>query len=458
MQTRTTAAVLAGAALCAATTAARADEAREKALEDRVNELEQRLEKVSEGMRGGYFAANSDLEARISELERSAADDENGMSAAFKSGMKFASSDKAFQYQFYGRIQNDWVWWDADDEVTSALGKINGGTEFRRVRLGATGTLHGNVGFKSEIDFAGGAVEFADVLMELKDLPFGELKAGHFDEPFGLDRLTSSRFITFMERNLIENSGFTPGRNTGIMVQGNVADKMALWQLGMFRDADAAGDDVGNEKKGEYNITGRISGRPLVEDDGATYLHLGLAYSYRDFSDDTVRYRSRPSVHIGPRFVDTGTLEGIQDGNLLGLEAAFVTGPFKAKAEYATVGGNGDDGVEDFDFDSLCLEVSYWLTGDSDTYSTSKGAFDRPNIKSDYGDGDGTGGWQVALGWDTVDLNDGPYAGGEMDTLRVGVNWWLNPNTRVTLNVVDIDPEDLDGDARALMMRFQVDF
>lgn len=459
MTYRKTALALACAATFAAATAARADEAREQVLERRLAEMEKRLSEVTDGLRGGYFTANSDLESRVSELERSLADDKNAMAAAFKGGWKSTSADKAFAYQFYGRIQNDWVFWDAPDDVKDALGdEVHGGTEFRRVRLGGSGTLYGNVKFKSEIDFAGGAVAFADVYMELTGLPFGAVRVGHFDEPFGLDRLTSSRFITFMERNLMEQAEFTPGRNTGVMLHGNAADDMLCYQFGMFRDANGGGDDIGNAKVGEYNLTGRVAVRPFVEDDGTTYLHLGLAASYRDYSNDEIRYRARPHVHIGPRFVDTGTLTGISDGNLWGLEAAFVSGPFTAKAEFCKVSGNGDDGVDDFDFDALSAEVSLWLTGETTPYDKGKGAFDRPKVNSNYGDGEGMGAWQVALGYDTLDLNDGVYEGGEMDTMRLGVNWWLNPHTRVTVNYVIVDVKEIDKKANALEMRFQVDF
>jgi phosphate-selective porin OprO/OprP len=451
-----TVAALAFAAVLPA--AAFADEPREQVLEKKVAELERRLAEV-ETQRGGYFTATSDLEARISELERASLDNKGGMNVLWKNGLRTESDDKAFTFQVYGRIQNDWTFWDVDGDTEAALGEddINGGTEFRRVRLGAQGTMYGNVKWKSEIDFADSEVEFADVYMELVNCSFGAVRVGHFDEPFGLDRLTSSRFTTFMERNLIAEA-FAPQRNTGVMLHGNALDDRLTYQFGMFRDADGAGNDVDNASSGEYNFTGRVAGRPLVEDDGATYLHLGGALSYRDFSDDEARFRARPHVHLGPRFVDTGTIDA-EDGMLAGAEVAFVTGPFKVQGEYARASGNGASGADDFDFDAWAFEASYWLTGEGTAYDKGKAAFDRPKVKSNYGDGEGTGAWQVALGFDTIDLGDASYEGGDMDTIRLGVSWWLNPNTRVSMNIVDVDRDDLDdGDARALEFRFQVDF
>jgi phosphate-selective porin OprO and OprP len=472
-----TRAVVLGAAFAALTAGAGsawADEAREKELENRVKDLEKRLDEVASSVKGGYFTANSDLEARISELERLAADDKGGMSAVFKSGLKMESEDKAFSYQFYGLIQNDWAWHDVDRDLEqgkltgtgATVGEMNGGTEFRRIRFGAQGAMYGNVRFKSELDFAtsgNGSTELADVYMELVNCVFGKIRVGHFDEPFGLDRLTSDKYNTFIERNLISEA-FVPGRNTGLMVYDTAMEDRLAWQVGVFRDANNQGNDLANAKAGEYNFTGRICGRPILQDDGNTYLHLGAAVSVRDFSDDTVRFRARPGDHIAQRLVDTGDLANISDGDMIGLEAAYVTGPLTLKAEYATVHGNGDrpDGggasADDFDFDSWSIEASYWLTGESSQYDKSAGKFDRPKVKKNYGDGDGAGAWQVAVGFDNIDLTDGGYDADKMDMWRVGLNWWLNPNTRVSLNVIQADPDTLDETFRGLVLRFQLDF
>lgn len=447
-------AVAAGTALAAAAGAARADEASERKLAERLKEVEARLAEVE---RGGYFTANSDLEARIGELERTlAADDRGGMVSYFKAGMKSESSDGANTYQWYGRIQNDWFnFIDPDRDVQDTLGEMNGGTEFRRVRLGVSGKLYGNVEFKSEIDFAGGAVNFADVYMELKNCGFGNLRVGHFDEPFTIDQLTSSRFSTFVERNIVAGT-FAPARNTGIMLHDNFADDF-LYQVGVFRDSNGFGNDTGNEKKGEYNVTARLSGRPMIADDGATFLHLGAAVSMRDFSNDEVQYRARPGVNGAPRFVDTGTISGAMDGTLFGLEAAYNSGPLCIQAEWAQSSIDVDGG-DDGDFDALSIQGSYWLTGDTNTYSKSKGSFDRPKIKKNFGDGEGTGGWQLGLRYDTVDLNDASYAGGELDTWTAGVSWYLNPNTRWSFNFVRADREEVEDTVDMIVLRFQVDF
>jgi phosphate-selective porin OprO/OprP len=241
------------------------------------------------------------------------------------------------------------------------------------------------------------------------------------------------------------------------MVHGKFADAY-VYQVGVFRDADGAGNDLGNAKAGEYNVTGRLSGRPYMADDGKTFLHLGVAGSLRDFSNDEVRYRARPGIHAAPRFADTGTITGATDGTLIGLEAAYNMGPFCIQGEWAQASIDVED-ADDGDFDAFYLQASYWLTGDSNGYSSGKNAFDRPKIKKNYGDGDGVGGWQLAVRYDTIDLEDGDFAEDEsFDTWTFGVNWWMNPNTRISMNVVHVDPDRVSEEVDALLMRFQVDF
>jgi phosphate-selective porin OprO/OprP len=58
-----------------------------------------------------------------------------------------------------------------------------------------------------------------------------------------------------------------------------------------------------------------------------------------------------------------------------------------------------------------------------------------------------------------LDLNDAGagVSGGELDDLTLGVNWYLDPTTRVMLNWVNADIRGL-GEANALQARFQIDF
>ena len=449
-----TGAGIAVALTLAITSVARADESTEKQqLEQRVQDLERELTEVKSSLRGGYFTANSDLEARVAELERTSAD--NSMSAMFKNGLKSQSGDGAFKYQFFGLIQNDYNWyWDDGDNYGSTLNPESG---FRRIRLGANGQMYGNVKWWSELNFSGGDVSVADMWMELTGCSFGSIRVGHMKEPYGFDWQTSDKFTQFMERNYIYDMG--PGRGLGIMLHGNCADDMVLYQVGAFRDSASSGDDVANAKDGEYNFTARVSGRPIVEDDGTTWLHLGLSGSYRDFPGDGIT----PDTYTGTGFHGASTLAGgaagavagsagieTDRGLLSGFEAAYVAGPITLLGEYGYASLRSAENL-----DSLSVEAAYWLTGENTAYDKASGSFGRTAPKHNFGDGEGMGAWQLGLRFERIDQDHD-----SIDTWTLGVNWWLNPNTRVSFNAMNVRPDAgvFNDDFTTLALRFQLDF
>jgi len=447
---------------------ARADDTADKAkLEQRVQDLERELADVKSSIRGGYFTANSDLEARVAELERMGAD--NSMSSAWKAGMSSASGDGAFKVHWFGLIQNDWVWYlgDGDADTAAATGdSLNPGTEFRRIRLGANGQMYNNVKWMSEIEFAGGNVTIADMWIELAACEFGNIRVGHMKQPIGFDQLTSDKFTQFMERNYVNN--LSPVRDTGIMGYGNAMDDQLLYQVGMFRESGSNGNDTNNVKDGEYSLTGRLSTRPMIEDDGTTWLHLGASARYWDIAGNKVSgtlggtdlfsVSAGPENHQSPAFI---SVSGEADtANQYGLEAAYVMGPWTFLGEWNMV---------DFDLESgknsavtaWSLEGAYWLTGENTAYDKSAGCFGRTAPKHNFGDGDGQGAWQVGLRYDTIDMNDGAFDGGDIGQWTAAVRWWLNPNTAVMLNVAKVstdDPANAIDDVTLLGLRFQLDF
>ena len=152
------------------------------------------------------------------------------------------------EIKFGGRIMYDMaVWGDSTMD--------NSGTEFRRVRFYNSGKLYGNIKYKLQLDVAGGSIAFKDVWMELGELPLsGNLRVGHFKEPLRLEALTSSKYISFMERGL--PIAFSPERNTGAMYHTSFGDKLSI-QSGIFGE----GDSFGNNKEAinNVNITSRIT-------------------------------------------------------------------------------------------------------------------------------------------------------------------------------------------------------
>ena len=395
----------------------------------------------------------SDLENRTAALEEKQKAEANptDFRVYWKEGLNFDSQDGNFQLKLGGRLQTDWLWSSEDNQIKQDVGEQEDGVEFRRARIVFSGLVYDNVEYKMEFDFEGGDADFKDVYLALTDFPLGTLQMGHFKEPFSLDELTSSKYITFMERGL--PNVFAPSRNTGFMLHNAAADERMTTAIGVFRDTDDYGEDSGDD--GGYNVTGRITALPIYEDKGASLLHIGAGYSYRN-PDDSIRFRQRPEAHLADYFVDTGSFAGDQ-ADLLGLEAAWVNGPLSLQGEYMMADADRLGGGSDVKFDGYYVQASYFLTGENRSYKTSEGAFSRTKPKKNYSAAGGPGAWEAKARYSELDLSDSDVTGGELNNVTAGVNWYLNPNTKIMWDYVHAD-KDKVGKADMLMMRLQFEF
>ncbi len=413
-------------------------------------ELQKTQERL-EQLEARQMQKEKSLEEQIEELKKQETEaDPADFRVYWKEGLNLATLDGNFKLKIGGRLQTDWFWSSEDNAIKSDVGEQEDAVEIRRARLYFSGLIYGNVEYKLQFDFAGGEAVLKDAYLVLTDFPLGQLWMGHFKEPFSLEELTSSKYITFLERAL--PNIFAPSRKTGFMIQNVASDERMTTAIGVFRDTDDFGENVDD---GGYNVTGRVTVLPIYEDKGANLLHLGAAYSYRN-PDDTIRYRQRPEAHLTDRFVDTGTFAGDQV-DLVGLEAAWVKGLLSLQGEYMMAAADRLGGGSDVEFDGYYVQASYFLTGEHRNYKTSEGAFSRIKPKKNYSAAGGPGAWEVKARYSGLDLSDRDITGGELNDITAGVNWYLNPNTKIMWDYVHADKDDV-GQVDMLLMRLQFDF
>jgi phosphate-selective porin OprO/OprP len=408
-----------------------------------------------------YEDLKKKAEAEKKETESQGSD----FKAYWNNGIRLDSKDGNFKLKLGGRIQIDWAAIEPDSDLERSFPGLEGtGAEFRRARIYFSGTIYDSVDFKAQYDFAGGDADFKDVWLGLRKVPgIGHLRVGHMKEPFSLEELTSSKYITFMERAL-PVVAFAPGRNTGIMAQNPILDKRMTWAAGVFQDVGDFGDSFNDFD--DYNITLRLTGLPWYEEGGRKLLHTGFSYThkFRSENDTTVRFRSRPESHItDERLVDTGTI-GADNVDLINPEAALVYGPFSLQGEYFYT--KVDSGVaNDPEFQGFYSYASYFFTGEHRIFKTSSASFDRVKPKKNFHPTSGKGGpgaWELGVRWSYIDLNDKNVQGGKESNITAGLNWYLNPNVRTMLNYIYADLKDRagkeDGTSNIFQMRFQIDF
>jgi phosphate-selective porin OprO/OprP len=378
----------------------------------------------------------------------------------WKNGLFFESDDKRFKAKMGGRLYVDTAFIDTDDdyEAHTGMGKQEDGAELRAARWYLSGEIDEQIEFKWQYDFAGGTNnKFKDAYIGLKDVGIGALRVGQYREPFTLEEMTSLNHTTFMERSLMDNLSFK--RNLGVMLYDANASQRFTWAAGVFRED---GSDTGiSQGDGEYALTGRITGLPIRSDD-EHFVHLGAAYTMRAFRGNAYVVAAKPENNLTDAAANFS--QSADDVQALGLEAAWVNGPISLQGEVVHTDVGADVSGED---DSTLLGyyafVSYFITGESRAYKPAAGAFDRIKVDRPWGKDGGNGAWEIALRYSSLDLNDGniPANGDELTGMTAGVNWYLNPFTRIMLNYIHSEMDDAvgnDGAADIVAMRFAIEF
>ena len=345
------------------------------------------------------------------------------------------SADGDFSFRFGGRIQADLAFYDNDHTA------IKSGGEFRRARLYAGGKLWDDWQFKAQFDFAGDqGAEAKDLYLSYNGFKNTKITLGNHKETFSLESLTSSKYITFMERSMIDDALGT-GRRTGLSIHTRF-QKMFTAAGGVYiGDRDGNAEGSGKAESDKVSLTGRLSFSPIHTKIAAA--HLGIAYAHLQQDDGRYRLRARPESHLSGRLIDTGHLSNVDHFTKLGIEAAGVRGPFSLQSEYI-FGTVNRSASEDVAVNGFYVYGTWSPTGHARNYDWKSGAFKQTKVKQAFGQG-GLGAMEIALRYSTLDLTDGGIDGGKESNLTVGINWYPNNNVRFSANYVSV--LDIEGGA-----------
>lgn len=406
------------------------------------------------------------LERQVQDAKAQATEAKSAASEAGKSDLdlkvkwkgapEFSSGDGKFKMKVRGRLQADYNAIDQDFRITGRPDVS--AAEMRRARLGVEGVVFYTVEYKFEVDFANDAVSVKDAYIEYTGLADGlGLRFGNYKTFNTMDDMTSSRFITFMERAaLVEAWGFD--RQIGAA---------AIYATDHFTISGGIfGPPVANEETWLEDVkTGaaRVTFAPINRDVNGVHqvVHLGASWRTREgaehdradpldpFSDEFFRYRARGAdLHLADRFISTPQI--FDRDTFWGIEGAVIWGPWHVVGEYTQLKADvsqlfvGPDPT----YEGWYIETGWFLTGETRGYS--EGEFGRPKVKNPViggGKGTGWGAWQIAGRYDVLDLTDKATAiptcslCGEQATWLIGVNWWLNDYMRFQFNYNESDIE-----------------
>ena len=392
------------------------------------------------------------------------------------------------KFRIGGRAQHDvtLVGNDGDGRVGSSE------QQFRRARIYLSGTAWEQWDWKFQFDLEDAddnSTSIEDAYISYRGWDPASITVGQRKAPFSLSALTSSKYITFIER-AAPTDLFTAeaigvgGRSPGITLENSGKNHTLAGGFYLMRQrgdandtgefTDSAGDTVevelGTDSISERNIddgwgfSGRATWLP-VNRSGSHLVHAGASFGYKHYPNETVnRFRVRPAVSEGDRIVDSDGAIAANNFWGMNLEAASIWGPFAASAEYYYGDFDGTGDVGDTDMEGFYVQGSYFLTGENRRYK--KGAFSSVKVKDPLGGG-GWGAWEVGMRYSSTDLGAGIGADSG-DVLTAALNWYVNNNMMFKLNYVKTfcdnggadtcDWGSGDGDPEYLSFRTQVFF
>ncbi|AIC09411.1 porin [Xylella fastidiosa subsp. sandyi Ann-1] len=371
-------------------------------------------------------------------------------------------SDRNVTAKLEGRFEWDFALFDNDTRGTPNRSN----NEIRRFWLDVTGkvfsfdyTIEGN--FTNLQDkFKGKSIEMGDVYLRHDFGNTGTLTLGQFKQHFSLDDRTSPDYGQFLERSGGANT-LAPEYHKG--VSWKATHQNTTWWVSAY-----SLDSISLSNVNGRGLGGRGTWSPETPEGDVLHLGLSLAHQRYDHpgSDGMTALSIRP-LPAGHLSDNSGiTLAHFANGrdtkvNRWALEYAQVRGPLSWQSEY--IGGVFNDGMQRATVQSAYGFVSWFVTGESRTYDRKTGRFTR--IKTLHNP---RGALELALRYDRMwgnqhHNNQPNFLNASTASCTLGVNWYIKPNLRLMLNLIDSRNRDrlagtiLDH-TRALTGRFHYDF
>ena len=393
---------------------------------------------------------------------------------AWKGAPQWTNDD--VQFKVRGRLLIDYVYQDVKRDAPLADYKTSN-VRGRQAFLGIEGKLNNYIAYKAEGGAVnGGAWAWDDVVIEYKPNEFTSLMVGNI-KAAGLENLTSTRFISFMDRGPYGDMG-PDSYLLSVVAKANGFNWTLTGALqgNSINTADVnntAAANPGSKERVGWTVRGTYA--PILTD--ANKLHLGAFARYRNHGDETAfAYAGRPSTNYGDsgRYYTTGAI-GDTD-TTYGVEGAFIHNSFSVQGEYATIKVDRLKTVAagaDPDVKVGYAYVSFWPTGETRNYDATKGEFARPKIIDPITAG-GLGGVELLARYDYADLTDAyktatTAAGrtlsqdaGKYEGWTLGANYYPTAYVRLQANYTSAEIDNpgpgRDVKVNQFQMRAQIDF
>jgi phosphate-selective porin len=458
--------VVVGSALLLAPMGAWADKLTEleQAFETQQKSLQQ-LQQEMHRLRQDRTAQQTDIDRRVMEVEKKAADAAaSSLLTGYEGGKGFflKSADDQFRLNLSGYVQN-WMQVEGSKEdedfpagsVAAGNARHDASTfKMRRARIILSGTIYKDFGFHIEPELVSGGqgTRLEAAFATYTYAPWAKVKVGQFRDMYSLEMATASQDLDFAERAIVVRA-LAPDLQMGLLVSGNLKLASVLpvyYGLGIFNGCGRV-DQCAIDNDGDKEFTGRFAFSPPMPFGNLT---IGLNADHRNF--DIVRgngardlvtapvggaspaHRFNPIGPTGTTLAGNGN--GLQNGFLIngdrntgGVDFVFDWYPFILKGEYhyALQKRNGL-GAGGTDLDELQMQgtygtIGYWIFGNKRNGLLANTRYEFMRVDDRKGHFD-----TAAATEQTLEVQSG----------TLGLTWYINPSVWVRGNyiVTDLSP------------------
>ncbi len=420
-------------------------------------------------------------QAQATEKEEKAKEDaKTGLQGKYNNGFTWETPDKKNSITVSGRLQADYRSFSPEGATgtpAQAGTTTANGFDIRRAYLGVQGRVAEYYTFDVTANFASttGTNTSGSQSNSHLDVAWlnaewfkpAQLRIGQFKMPYSIEELTSSRFIDYTERSLLNQ--FVPAKEVGAMVWG-APWTGTFYGLALSNGQGQSGDEVSSEVDGA-DFIGRV-GANFAEILGhkSNIYHLAADYTNGDLPTSTNgatgNLISTRTEGRGMTFfqVANSTFTGNDlNRERIGLEGAVAFGPVKLQAEGMQVSYSGTStGGVGFDrgVDVYYVSAAWWITGETWASAYRNGLFGRIIPKNNLRIGEpGWGALMVGLRYSRLDGSDfkllqtagnpggnpagtGVLAPGftnKADAYTLGLTWVVAPQLRFYLDYIQTE-------------------
>jgi len=282
---------------------------------------------------------------------------------------------------------------------------------------------------------------------------WGSFFVGRSKEGFSLNKVMVGYDGWSMERATI-NDATIPILADGIKWLGYSPKHRFLWNAGYFNDIFSKDQSFSTYSS---QVVTRFAVLPILSDEKAEVLHIGVNFRWGRPEDDKIRFRSRPEAFPAPYFVDTGSFPS-HSTRMAGPEAYFKRDRWLFGSEYwwvkVSAPANGDPLFHGGD-----VVATYLFNDAKRPYNTLGGYFKGVSPTRSVFSG-GPGAWEAVLRFSYIDLDSGTVRGGRFARITPMVNWHMSDNVRLEIayGYGRLDRFDLKGNTQFFQSRIQFQF